>query len=476
MSGNPFAGTARIGWMEFWSHLKSLRLIVLVILLALLVFGASYGLSQSPYVGLSPLLDLAVHPGIRNESGTVHYLVIGWLADQRGVPRAGIGVSVYRQGDFGPPTSPYGMLVENLTTNATGFVVYDSGTTQDQNVSYGMLYLPYSFGTAGFYPGLLNRTFTVGRMMSSGYSGPGGSGSFFSLHVMTLDGYPGTGVNISVDGNLSDHPNENGFFVTPIGEGQHVVEVSYLNYSETYPAIGVTQGGPVFQNGADYVLILLAGLLQLVVPIMSIAISFDAIARERAQGSLELLLARRVRREGILAGKFLGAFASVAIPTVGVLLGGIALVTALSGRSPTGGFAATTLGGVLFLIAVYVLLMLLFSSLAKSVGTAVVFGVVTWLIFSLLFSFLAFLLLFTLGGRVFDPGFYTTLLTIYLFDPNTLFQLMLGATVPTTGGQGSVGIVPTGYISIPAIIVAAVLWIAIPLALTVLVFRKKAEG
>ena len=151
-------------------------------------------------------------------------------------------------------------------------------------------------------------------------------------------------------------------------------------------------------------------------------------------------------------------------------------MTALSGRSPTGSFASVTLGGVLFLIAVYVLLMLLFSSLAKSVGTAVVFGVVTWLIFSLLFSFLAFLLLFTLGGRVFDPGFYSTLLTIYLFDPNTLYQLMLGAAVPTTGGQGSVGIVPTGYISIPAIVIAAVLWIAVPLALTVLVFRKKAEG
>src|SRR5207249_8389591 len=154
-----------------------------------------------------------------------------------------------------------------------------------------------------------------------------------------------------------------------------------LNYSEPYPANGVTQTGPVYPNGAHLVLVLLAALLHLVVPIMSIAISFDAIARERAQGSLELLLARRVRREGILAGKFLGAFASVAIPTVGVLLGGIALVTALSGRSPTGGFAATTLGGVLFLIAVYVLLMLPFSTLATHVGPAVVFGLVTCLVF-----------------------------------------------------------------------------------------------
>jgi ABC-type transport system involved in multi-copper enzyme maturation permease subunit len=478
MTGNPLAGTARIGWMEFWSHLKSPRLVILVVLLALLVFGASYGLSQSsPFGGLSPMLNLAVHPAIRNESGIDHFLVIGWLADQRGVPRAGATVSVYRQDSSGPYDTPYGTLTENLTTNATGFVVYDAGAPPPENVSYGLLYAPYGFGTAGFYPALSNRTFTTGNIMTSTYSGPSGSESYFSLHVMTLDGYPATRANVSVDGNFSGHPDSNGFYSLSIGEGEHLVEVSYLGFNETYFAGGAAHTGPVYENGADAVLMTLAGsFMQLILPVMAIAISFDAIARERAQGSLEILLARRVRREGILVGKFLGAFASVAIPTVAVLLGGIAVVTVVSGRAPTASFAAVVIGASLLLLAVYVILMLLFSTLAKSVGTAVVFGVVVWLFFNIMFSFVAVFLLFAAAMNPTTPEFYGTLVSVLLFDPNLVYQMLVSVAVPMTGGGANFGLVPTGYLSTATLILAAVLWIIIPLLLTTLIFRRKAES
>jgi ABC-type transport system involved in multi-copper enzyme maturation permease subunit len=234
----------------------------------------------------------------------------------------------------------------------------------------------------------------------------------------------------------------------------------------------------VYENGADAVLLnLVYGFMGLVLPIMAIAVSFDAIARERAQGSLELLLARRVRRDGILIGKFLGAFGAIAVPVVGVLLAGIAVVTSLSGRPPTGTFALAVFGASLFLIAVYVLLMLLFSALAKSVGTAVVFGVVTWLFFNLIFSFIASFLLITSGGYYASSTYYSTLLTAYLFGPNTVYQLLLGAAVPATGGGFGYGVViPTGYLSVGVILLAAALWIVIPFVLTILVFRRRAES
>ena len=479
MTGNPFAGTARVGWMEFWSHLKSPRLIVLVVLFALLVFGVSYGLSSfSPGGGLGPSLSLAVYPAIRNESGTDHYLVIGWVADDRGVPRSGEIVSVYRQNLSVPSYGDqYGTFLGNLTTNTSGFVLYDTGTTLTESLLYGLRYGQYNFGTAGFYPGLENRTFTTGLLRSSSYSGPSGSASYFSLQALTLDGYPATAADVYLDGSFSGHPNDYGYFSAALPEGQHVVNISYEGYNETYMFSGNPPSGPVYENGADMVLMILVGtFMQLMLPIMAIAVSFDAIARERAQGSLEILLARRVRREGVLAGKFLGAFAALAIPVVAVLSVGILLVTVASGRAPTPSFAATALGAGLFLIAVYVLIMLLFSTLAKSIGTAVVFGVVTWLFFSVLFSFISTFALLATGGSYFDPNFYSTLLTIYLFNPNTLYQLILGAAVPTSGTGFGAGIVPTGYISISAIVIAAALWIAIPFVLTILVFRKKAES
>lgn len=483
MTDNPFAGTARVGWMEFWSHLKSPRLVILVVLLALLMFGVAYGMTQAGSPGSGGYATINVYPAIRNESGVNHYLAIGWVADDRGVPQTGVSVGVYLQDFMNPAFNGTGTLLTILWTNASGFVSYDIGTTVPQNVSYMMKYTDHGLGTTmfgpgGSYPGPPNATFMLGRFGYGSVSGPFGTQSSFSFQAIATDGYPATAADVYLDGNFSGHPDANGFYSAPLPEGSHTVNVSYDGYAESTHLSASPFAGPQYENGADAVLINLVGtFMGLVLPIMAIAISFDAIARERAQGSLELLLARRVRREGILVGKFLGAFAAVALPVVAVLLVGIAVVTSISGRAPTGTFAVAVFGASLFLIGVYVLLMLLFSTLAKSVGTAVVFGVVAWLFFNLIFSFITSFLLFGSGGYYQSSSFYSTLLKTYLFDPNTVYQLILGAAVPATGGNYLSGIIiPTGYLSVEAIFLAAALWIAIPLALAIIVFRRKAEG
>ncbi len=478
MSGNPLAGAARIGWMEFRSHLKSPRLIILAVLLALLVFGVSYGMTQPISGGNTNYATLSVYPAIRNESGVDHYLVVGWVADQRGVPQTDVAVSVFFQNYSNPPTDPRGTYIATVHTNSSGFALYDIGTREPVNASYAMEYADHGFSAVTFSRLGTNATFIVGFTGTSSYYGPYGGQTTFALQAMRLDGYPASGASVYLDGNWTGSLDSNGFYSMPVPEGSHLVNVSYRGYQETYPVSASPMGGAVYENGADAVLLNLVGsFMGLILPIMAIAVSFDAIARERAQGSLELLLARRVRREGILAGKFVGAFAAIAVPLVAVLLGGIAVVTALSGRAPTGTFAVAVFGASLFLVAVYVLLMLLFSSLARSVGTAVVFGVVLWLFFTLIFSFITSFILLTSGGYYFSPGFYSTLLTAYLFDPNLVYQLILGAAIPTTGAGSPFGFVnPTGYMSVGTILLAAALWIAVPLVLTILVFRRKAES
>lgn len=482
MTGNPFAGAARIGSMEFWSHLKSPRLIVLVALLSLLMFGVSYGMTQTGFP-VGAYASISVYPAMRNESGTNHYLAVGWVADERGVPRVGADVNVYLQNPLGSAFNDTGTLIATLQTNATGFVSFDAGTTRPENVSYAMRYgsTPMgsaAFGTKQYPPWPPNATFMLGRFTYGTSTGPFGTQTSFSFQVMGTDGFPATAAEVYLDGNASGHPDVNGFYIAPLPQGSHTVNVSYAGYAQSSELRALPPSGPEYENGADGVLItLVGGFLGLILPVMAIAVSFDSIARERTQESLEVLLARRVRREGILAGKFLGAFAAIALPVVVVLLAGVAFVTSASGRAPTTTFAVAVFGATLFLIAVYVLLMLLFSTLAKSVGTAVVFGVVTWLFFNLIFSFLSTFLLLSSGGSYFSSGLYTTLLSTYLFNPNTVFQLILGAAVPATGGGSQFGIViPTGYLDDGVIALAAVLWIAVPFILNVVVFRKKAES
>lgn len=473
MRGNPFVGTARVGWMEFRTHLRSPRLLVLVALFALLVFGASYGLSQSPG-GISNQPFLVAHPAIRNESGVDHFLAIGWVADLRGAPRQGMTVSLYGF-NLTSPSNQAPRLLQSADTNGTGFVVFDVGTPS-REIGYQLRIEPIGLNMVSFFPDLLNQTFTS-FVSSSSFSSPFGSESVVTVHVMTLDGYPATGADIYLDDALQGYPDGNGFYGGSLPPGDHTLRIAYKGYEESYMTYGGPSSGPVYENGADAVLVgIVFTFMPLILPIVAIAVSFDAIARERAQGSLELLLARRVRREGILAGKFLGAFASIALPMVVVFLGGIAVLAAVSGRPPTPSFAATVIVASLFLVAVYVLLMLILSTLARSVGTAVVFGVVAWLFFNLFFAFVATFLFLATGGSPASQGFYGALLTVFLLDPNLLYQMMVAAAVPVTSGSPGFGFVPTGYVSIAQLVIAAIVWIVVPWLLATWIFRRKAEG
>jgi len=478
MIGNPFVGSARIGWMEFRTHLKSPRLIILAVLFALLVFGASYGMSQTQNPFQNQIQAFA-HPAIANESGVVHYLVIGWLADYLGTPQKGVTISLYSQNFTNPTPSgpPPLILVGQAATNESGFVSFDVGTVMPMDLSF-FIQVPSDLQgvrvETSFFDGLVNQTFTLG-LGEYGYSGPFGSKTVEYVHMMTLEGAPATAADIYLNDTLIGHPNQYGYFSTELPPGESTLKMSYNGYEQSFHVYGSATAGAVYENGADVVLLgMTFTFLPMILPIVAIAVSFDAIARERVQGSLELLLCRRVRREGILAGKFLGTFASAAIPVVGVLLGGIAVVTVVSGRAPTASFAAVVIGASLFLLAVYVLLMLLFSTLAKSVGTAVVFGVVVWLFFNLLFSFITVFLLFAMMSPT-TPEFYGTLLVVLLFDPNLVYQILVTTAAPS-GGGGSFGLVPTGYLSTASLIAAVALWIVIPLLLTILVFRRKAES
>lgn len=476
MTGNPFAGLARIGWMEFWSHLKSPRLLILIVLFALLVFGASYGLSQTP--SFTNYSYVYAHPAIRNESGVDHYYVVGWYADVRGTPVAGATLSLYEQ-TFNQTGPSDRRLLGNLTTNATGWVSADIGSVPADPTIYSLEPertggISMNPGSASFDPGLANRTFTWTGVSTSTTSGPAGSESIAYTHIVTLEGYPATEANVYLNTTPVGHPDPNGYVRVNLGPGLQTIKVSYQGYEESYPIYGGSAMGPTYENGVDVVLLTVTNFLGLLLPIAAIAISFDAIARERAQGSLEVLLAQRVRREGILTGKFLGAFIAVGIPVTVVLLAGVAVLAAVSGKTPTGSFVAVVVLGSLFLVAVYVLLMLILSTLAKSVGTAVVFGVVVWLFFNLFFTFLSFFVVMSSGGSLFDPATYRLLVTLQLFNPNTVFSMLVALAIPSTGGYS--GLVPTGYVSASAVVAAATAWLAALFLLALLVFRKRAES
>jgi ABC-type transport system involved in multi-copper enzyme maturation permease subunit len=88
----------------------------------------------------------------------------------------------------------------------------------------------------------------------------------------------------------------------------------------------------------------------------------------------------------VLAGKWAGAVGAMMIPIAAVSLAGVGIIASASERPPSTDVVVSFLVYTFLLISVFALLQMLFSTLAKTTGTAVLSGIGLWLFFFLLFD------------------------------------------------------------------------------------------
>src|SRR5207247_1152885 len=155
----------------------------------------------------------------------------------------------------------------------------------------------------------------------------------------------------------------------------------------------------------------------------------DSRGSGRLERPLDLLLSRPASRVGTLLGKFLGTFTAVAVPVTLVNLVGIAVLTAVSGKGPTGGFALAFLGLSLLLIAFYIPLQLIFSTLAKTSGTAILFGFLVWLAFNILYPVITFVLSAVLFPNSFQAQFQFSQV-VGLGNPSSIYTQLVTFAAP----------------------------------------------
>jgi len=132
--------------------------------------------------------------------------------------------------------------------------------------------------------------------------------------------------------------------------------------------------------------------LSLFIPIMSIALGFDAINSERSSGNLSRLLSQPIYRDAVINGKFLAGLAILAIMIVSV----IAIIAGLGLRIvgvPPGSEEVLRL--IVFAVvsilygAFWMALAILFSVLFKSATTSMLASIGLWLFFLLFMSVIA---------------------------------------------------------------------------------------
>ena len=445
---------------EFLVNLRSVRLLIMLAVLALVVVGGAYGFTAGPGAGgpsLSPLVAWG-HPSI---APTGEHLAVVWVSAPFGAPLADRSVTFL--------VGPQGQeeILGEVRTDADGFARLAVGNRTEVVVIARSGVAEYGLGIFFFEPPV---NFTTAYRQDD----LDNDGLFddLGIHVVTRDGAPAT-AQIYLNESIVTSANSRGYGRVELPQGQSNVTVEVAGERETIPQYVGPAFQPPFATGPDFVLLIIAGgFAAFAVPIFAIVISFDALSKERVQGTLDLLLSRPVGRAGALLGKFGGSFAAVAVPVTLVNVAGLAILTATSGKAPTASFAVAFLGLELLLIAFYVPLQLIFSTLAKTSGTAILFGFLVFLAFNVLYSVITSVLSLVLFPNNFEAQF-RFLQVAGLGNPTSIYQQLVAFAAPATIGSGF-GPFGGTTLDLPIVALAALVWLAGLLGLALWTFHRRA--
>lgn len=189
------------------------------------------------------------------------------------------------------------------------------------------------------------------------------------------------------------------------------------------------------------------GFLGILVPLMAIALAFDAVNSEFNRRTMSRVLAQPVYRDAILLGKFLAGLFTLALvlTTIWLLVIGIGIVTL--GVPPSGAEVARSLWFLLMTIffgGIWLALALVFSIAFRQPATAALASIAVWLFFTVFWDIIASLL-----AQVLQPtqvGFVEQAfaraqmeLSLSRLSPNTLYSEAILATLnPTVRSLGFV--------------------------------------
>jgi Cu-processing system permease protein len=215
----------------------------------------------------------------------------------------------------------------------------------------------------------------------------------------------------------------------------------------------------------------LLNLVLYIVPLMALVMGTLSFAGDR--GTAELLFSQPVSRTDVMLGKLIGLFLSMsgAMAAGFLMAGGVIFVNA--GASGLGGFAAfagLTLLLALVFLSIAALATVLSGRQPRSFGVAIVL----WFVFVLFYDLVVLGAASLLRGQAATTTLFLSLFgnpvdlvrvaSLILLDNVTIFGAAGAALVRFLGGSGW---------SVLLLVVALLLWIALPLASAHVVLRKQ---
>ncbi|MGE4451217.1 ABC transporter permease [Castellaniella sp.] len=237
--------------------------------------------------------------------------------------------------------------------------------------------------------------------------------------------------------------------------------------------LGSAPTGTVKVDPLTVTVVSLSSLSIFLIPLIAMLLSYDAIVGEIDRGTMALLLSYPIARRQVMAGKFLGHLAILSLATVaGYGIAGLALQLANGGLDLEAWtpfallIAASILLGASFLSLGY-----LISALVQERATAAGVAIGVWLFLVVIYDMVL------LGVLVADQGRIITaplLNGILLFNPTDVYRLLnLTGHENIAMFAGMAGLSDQASLSTGVLLLAQVLWIAVPLGLAALVFNRR---
>ncbi len=468
-------GIMVIAKREFWSNLKSIRSVVMVILLAIIMLGASMGFAnlagreETENAFFTTLV--AAHP-----DGVVDDLVV--YAHETGSyePLPGVEVAILVESEVFPEfegytdargifmatnlTPAFHLLWVNISDGRGGFTMgMGVSMVDDENSRY--IYVPHNatlpWPTLAIHAELAD--LSGNDLLDDAV-----------VQVLAPDGRPLGGASVNV-GGATGVTDANGIATfEKLKKGMLPILATAPGNLSGAAGIQVTHKETdvdlfsFASQGPDEVLSLVASVaIGLFGPIYAIVLCFDAIFRERLSGSIDYLLTRPMGRRAVLMGKFVGVLLALMVPITAVSLGGVAVVSMGVDMAPTASVVVSYLFYTTLLIGIFALIQMIFSTVAKTTATAVLSGVGLWIFFFMLYN----IILFVVAGvsDMTSEEMNDFMIKASFANPIQLYSMAIGVSVSGELGAGLPNWSPG---------LAMVLAFVILLWMTMEIFRRRA--
>ncbi len=244
-----------------------------------------------------------------------------------------------------------------------------------------------------------------------------------------------------------------------------------LLFSLVLAFLGTAPVGEVKAGRLSVTIASLTTLSVYLVPLISLLLTFDTIAGESERGTLPLLLATPVSRVSVIAGKFLGHVAVLALAiTIGFgVAGGLVLVLYGGNAGDVLALARLTATAIA-LGAAFAAIGTIISASTRQSGTAAALAIAVWLIAVVLYDLGLLGLLVSAGESAFARDMFPWLL---LANPADAFRLYNLSALELGGAATGIAGAADGLTFPPVVALGVIgLWIVAALGVAAAVFRR----